>query len=222
MADRLLIWGAGGHARVVADVARAAGYRLCGFVDQDAARIGESVPGSGCSVVLSEEALESQLRAGRCSNDIDCITLAVGDNARRLELLSLLTGIPSPPLIHPSCVVSPSAAIGRASVVFPLAVINANAHLGEAVIVNSAAVVEHDCQLGDGSHISPGAVLAGGVHVGARSWVGAGATVIQGVRIGRDAVIGAGSVVIRDVPDGMKVVGVPARTLVAANGASRV
>jgi acetyltransferase-like isoleucine patch superfamily enzyme len=78
-------------------------------------------------------------------------------------------------------------------------------------VMNSGAIVEHDCALAHGVHVSPGAVLSGGVNVGARTWIGAGASVIQGIVIGADVTIGAGAVVIRDVPDGVTVVGVPAR-----------
>lgn len=209
----LLVWGGGGHGKVVADLARAAGWTVAGFVDRDPARLGETVEPGGGRVVVDEDEFLRQAGAGRCANGADGVTLAVGDNRARHDCLRRVPGLHAPALVHPSAVVSPSARLGRATVVLPLAAVNAAARLGEAVIVNTAAVVEHDCVLGDAVHVSPGAVLAGGVQVGERSWIGAGAAVIQGVRVGRDAIVGAGAVVIRDVPDGVTVVGNPARPI---------
>lgn len=214
----LLVWGGGGHGKVVADLVRAAGYRLAGYVDRDPARLGARVePGGGAVVALEEEFL-AQAALGRCTNGADGVTLALGDNRVRDACLRRIPGLNAPVLVHPSAVVSPSARLGRATVVLPLAAVNAAASLGEAVIVNTAAVVEHDCVLGDAVHVSPGAVLAGGVTVGARSWIGAGASVIQGVRVGTDVVVGAGAVVVRDVPDGVTVAGNPARPLHGREG----
>jgi sugar O-acyltransferase (sialic acid O-acetyltransferase NeuD family) len=209
--SRLLIWGAGGHGRVVADLVRACGHELLGFVDADPGKRDQVVEPGGARVVLSEQNLLRAVVEGALPEGIDGVALAIGDNRTRLQSLLQLGSLCVPTLVHPSAVVSPSARISRGSVVFPTAVINAGARLGHAVIVNSAAVVEHDCEVAEGAHISPHATLAGGVRVGARSWVGAGATVIQNVVVGTDAIVGAGSAVIRDVPDGATVVGVPAR-----------
>jgi sugar O-acyltransferase (sialic acid O-acetyltransferase NeuD family) len=207
----LLVWGGGGHGKVVADLVRATGCRLAGFVDGDAGKLGAEVEPGGGRVVLAEAELLAGLRqTGRLPAGIEGVALAVGDNHRRLECLAVLAGVPTPALVHPSAVVSPSATVGPAAVVFAGAVVNAAARIGAAVIVNSGAVVEHDCEIGDGAHISPHATLAGGVRVGARSWIGAGATVIQLRSVGADAVVGAGAAVVRDVEDGATVVGVPA------------
>lgn len=209
--SRVLVWGAGGHGRVVADLVRACGHVLAGFVDADRSKVGREVKGGG-RVVLDELDLLTRLGEGPLDG-VDAVALAIGDNRVRLDRLLRLGSTSAVHLVHPSAVVSPSADVGRGSVVFPLAVLNAGARAGEAVIVNTAAVVEHDCVLADGVHVSPRATLAGGVRVGARSWVGAGATVIQNVSIGTDVVVGAGAVVIRDVPDGCTVAGVPAAPL---------
>jgi sugar O-acyltransferase (sialic acid O-acetyltransferase NeuD family) len=217
-AEALLVWGGGGHGRVVADLVRAAGYALAGYVDRDLARLGDTVEPGGGRVVVAEAEFLLQAQSGQCANGADGVTLAIGDNHAREACLRRVPGLYAPALVHPSAVVSPSARLGRGTVVLPLAAVNAAARLGEAVIVNTAAVVEHDCVLGDAVHVSPGAVLAGGVQVGARSWIGAGAAVAQGIRVGRDAVVGAGAVVIRDVPDGMTVVGNPARPIQRSEG----
>lgn len=113
--------------------------------------------------------------------------------------------------LHPSAVVSPHATIGEGSVVMPGAIINHSAQIGRHCIVNTGASIDHECQIGDFVHISPHATLCGNVSVGEGSWVGAGAVVIPGIKIGRWAVVGAGAVVVRDVPDGVTVVGCPAK-----------
>lgn len=208
--DAFLVWGAGGHGKVVADLLRALGHPLAGFVDADAGREGaEVVPGA--AVVLHEPAFFRLVGDGLLPAGCGAVALGVGDNARRLACFRALRGLPAPALVHPSAVVSPWAAVGAAAVVFAAAVVNPGAVLHAAVIVNTGAIVEHDCVLGAGAHVSPGAVLAGGVHLGERAWVGAGATVLPGVRIGSGAVVGAGAVVTRPVAAGATVVGVPAR-----------
>lgn len=212
--ERFLVWGAGGHARVVADLVRACGHHVAAFVDREAARFHDGLDGVG---VLEEGRFVEELRAGRgLPEGIGALALGVGDNRARAECLRLAEGLPLPALVHPRAVVSPSVRVGRGVVVFANAVVNGGAVLEAAVIVNTAAVVEHDCVLREGAHLSPGAVLAGGVTVGRGSWVGAGAVVIQRVDVGDGSVVGAGAVVIRRVPGGVTVVGNPARILHAS------
>jgi sugar O-acyltransferase (sialic acid O-acetyltransferase NeuD family) len=209
-----VVWGGGGHGKVVADLVRACGHAVAGFIDADAAKIGRTVdPGGGTVVLREAEFLAGVGRDAGLPDCADALALAIGDNAARQRGLAILERCVVPPLVHPSAVVSRWAAVGRGTVVFAGAIVNSDARIGAAVIVNSAAVVEHDCIVGDGAHVSPGAVLAGGVRVGERTWIGAGATVIQGVAIGADVTVGAGAVVIRDVPDGLTVAGVPARSI---------
>ncbi len=211
---KILIWGGGGHGRVVADVVRACGAELVGYADADPAKLGQQAEPGGALVVTPEAELLAALSSGQpLPAGADAVALAVGDCARRLACLRAAGGRVTPPLVHPSAVVSPSARIGRGTVVMPRAVVNAAAVVGEAAIVNSGAIVEHDCTLGDGVHLSPGAVLSGGVRVEAESWIGSGAAVVPGIHIGRGAVVGAGAVIIRDVPAGATVAGNPGRIL---------
>lgn len=214
MSERFLVWGAGGHGKVVADLVREAGHEVAGFADRDPVKEGEAVEPGGARVVLSEGSLLLLLTghdAMPCG--ATAIALAVGENAARLRCLERLGAVPAPPLVHPRASVSRAARLGRGTVVFAGAVVNADAVLHEAVIVNSGAVVEHDCDVAAGAHIAPGAVLTGGVRVGRRALVGARAVVTPNVVVGDDALVGAGAVVVRDVPDGATVAGVPARTL---------
>lgn len=140
---------------------------------------------------------------------------SAGCNANRCRLygVGLAAGLAPLTIEHPSAIRSPRASVGSGSQLMPGCILNAGARLGVNVIVNSGAIVEHDCEIGDHTHIAPGAVLSGSVVVGASAHIGTGAAVRQGIRIGAGAVVGVGAAVVRDVPDGVIVVGNPARPL---------
>ncbi len=197
---KIAIIGAGGHSKVVAEVARSAGYEVAFFVAND------KTEHFGLKAISFEEFLKSPIKTA---------SIAIGNNVARKNVYEELkqNGIECPALIHTSAVISPSAKIGEASVVMPNTVINADASIGVGCIVNTAAVIEHDCTLGDFTHISPNAALAGGVSVGEMSHIGIGASVIQLIKIGKWCTIGAGAAVICDISDGVTAVGVPARAI---------
>lgn len=201
----IVIWGASGHGRVVADAARRAGFAVRFFIDDAPARAGSTV--DGCPVVGAEPGLARALAEG-CA-----LGLGIGDNRARgrLHARAAAVGLACPPLVHPAAVIAGSAGIGDATVVAAGAILNPDARVAEGAIVNTGAIVEHDCQVGAFAHVSPGAVLTGGVEVGPFAWVGAGAVVLVGRRIGEGALVGAGAVVTHDVPAGAVVMGVPAR-----------
>lgn len=210
---RLLIWGAGGHAKVVADLARDQGWRVHGYVDQKPKT--ELLPSSGEEMQhISERELRQLLERGDVSAAAaEVVALGIGDNIVRLACLDALGEWCAPPLIHSRAAVSESASLGRGSVVFAGAIINAHAIVGRGVIVNTGAIVEHDCGIADAVHVSPGAVLTGGAAVGKSSWIGAGAVLLPGVVVGAASIVGAGAVVTRNVDNDTVVAGNPARIL---------
>lgn len=214
-ATSLLILGAGGHAKVTADLIRSLpGYSLAGLVDQREELIGQEVePGGGVVVMTQTELFAHLQQRGNLPSGIDDAVVAIGHNAVRDELSKKLDGfgVLASALIHPTATISPSATIGAGGMVLAGVVVNAAARIGVGVILNTASIVEHDCVVADGVHISPGAILCGNVHVGHRSWIGAGATIIPGVHIGDNVIVGANATVLRDVPSGAVVVGSPAR-----------
>lgn len=193
----MLLYGAGGHARVIISILNALNEPVLGIFDDDPAK--QSVIGTPV-VGLYNPHFHSDLP----------ILLAVGDNKIRAQLAQLIThsfGV----AIHPSAVVDSSVVLGPGSVVVHRAVVQANAQLGQHVIINTGASVDHDCVVGDYVQIAPGAVLCGNVRVGEGTLIAAGAIVVPGITIGRWATVGAGAVVTRDVPDGAIVWGNPAR-----------
>ncbi len=209
---KAVLIGAGGHARVVLDAARAGKLvDIVVVIDADRAKRGTRFEG------LEIEGDESLLPALR-ARGVNAIVLGVGSTDVEPTRRSLFervsaTGFGLPAIVHPAAVISPTARMGVACVVFAGAILNPGVRLGDNVIVNTAAVLDHDVVIGDHAHVSPGARLAGAVIVGAGAHVGIGATVLQGVRIGRDVMVGAGAVVLRDLADGTRVAGVPARPI---------
>lgn len=201
----IAILGAGGHGRVVADCAEAAGWTDISIFDDRPSFDFHSpwpVVGTGADLLARVAEFEG-------------LVVGIGANPTRLNWHRQLSnaGARLMSVVHPHAMVSAHAQVGRGSVVFAGAVVNIGARLGEAVIINSGATVDHDCEIADGVHISPGAHLAGGVTVDELSWVGIGAAVREGVIIGRDVTIGAGAIVIKSVEAGLTMVGNPARPL---------
>ncbi len=213
-ARALLVLGAGGHGKVVADVGLSMGLRLIGFVDDDPARDGSEI--WGLKVLGWDRLVAERERFG----DV-LVALGIGSNEarERAHKRLRLAGFEVATLIHPSAVVARSARLGEGTVVVANATVNPDAVVGQGVIVNTGAVVEHDCRVDDYAHLSPKAALGGAVTVGRRSHLGLGAVALPGVRIGADVRAGAGAAIHRDVPDGRTVVGVPARPIDAKAGA---
>ncbi len=201
--DALLIFGAGGHGRVVADAARAAGATGLLASDRNPALCqGELLPG----IALHRP-------DDRATAEAAALHVAIGHNAAR-ERETLALGVQRLRTVrHPAASVSPFAQLGAGSFVAAQAVVAPGARLGLGVIVNHGAVVDHDCQVGNFAHIAPGAVLGGDVHIGPGVLIGAGAVVLPGRSVAAGAVVGAGAVVCDHIESPGTWVGVPARRI---------
>jgi sugar O-acyltransferase (sialic acid O-acetyltransferase NeuD family) len=204
----VVVYGASGHGKVVADIARLAGLELAGFLDDDPAKIGGVH--FGAPVLAWEAVLRRHERATELG-----VALGIGSNARREACFARLVaaGLSVPSLVHPAAVVAVSSRLGAGTVVMAGAVVNPDAVVEEGCILNTGSVVEHDNRLGRFVHLSPNATLGGGVSIGDRTHVGLGAVVLPGVVVGADVRVGAGAVVHRPVADATTVIGVPARPL---------
>lgn len=198
----IVIVGAGGHGKVVAELVRAGGvFEIAAFVDELATqRDGDLF--LGVRVLAGDDALARARQLG-----LGYALPAIGDCNARLGCCERLVahGFEIASAIHPRATVADDAVIGPGTVVIAGAVVGPAARLGAAVIVNTSASVDHDCVLEGGVHLEPGAHLAGSVHVGRATTVGLGALVAKGRRIGAHARVGAGVVVRDDVADGATV-----------------
>ncbi len=201
---RLCILGAGGHGKVILEIAELSGcYDEIVFFDDDS-----RVRHCGSAPVVGTSADFFNLREDECD-----FFIAIGNCSLRAKLTNMLGNVHMPSLVHPAAVVSKTAEIGRGTVVMAGAIINPSARIDDGCIINSNAVVEHDCEVGDFSHISVSASLAGSVHVGETCFVGAGATVINNINICPGCTIGAGAVVVKDIVESGVYIGVPAALL---------
>lgn len=202
---RVLVVGAGGHARVCIEALTDSGFDVVGCVSRDGSGIG----GLPCRVLGSDEQLEQIVeRIG-----VHHVFVAVGHNATR-EALSVRcreAGLSPVNAISRFAMVSPAAELGSGVAVLAGAVLNPSAIVADGAILNTRCSIDHDVYIGPYAHVAVGVAVAGGVTVGERAMLGVGSCVVPLARIGADAVVGAGAAVVRDVPAGATVMGVPAR-----------
>ncbi len=196
----IVLLGAGGHAKVVADALLSRHTAVAGFYD-DAAEPALVLPGATHLGPLSGATGETRPTI-----------LGLGALASRRKLLGSLPELAWASAVHARAVVSPRASIQPGTLIAPRAVVNPGSTVGPHAIINSGAIVEHDCSVGENTHLGPGAILSGGIIIGSDTLIGSGAIVLPGIRIGSNCVIGAGAVVTKDLPDGSRAVGVPARS----------
>ena len=208
MKDKVLIYGASGHGKVIIDIVEREGrYKIVGILDDDPAIQGRALCGYpilGGVDLLNEGTYH------------DCkLILAIGNNRARKRLWEKLRelGYELACAIHPSAQIARDVSIGPGTVIMANTAINSGSSVGGNAIINTGATIDHDCVIEDYVHISPGAHLAGNVKVGELTHIGIGVSVIQGVKIGKGVIIGTGAAVIDDIPDNVTAVGVPAKVI---------
>ncbi len=196
----IVVFGCGGHSKVVIDVLLEENKYQIKAVFDDNPNVVELY---GFKVFLNTNS-----DFFKNKNTI----IAIGSNQIRKKIATTLnTNFVM--TIHPSAVVSKFAKIGKGTQIMATAVVNPGVIIGDHCIINTGAIVEHDCMISSYVHISPNATLGGGVSVGGLTQIGIGASVLPGLQIGKNAQIGAGAVIIENVPDNAVVVGVPGRII---------
>lgn len=196
--NRLVIIGASGHGKVIADIAVKCGYQDIVFLDDN-----EKVKECAGFPVIGKVSYAVTMN--------DDKIVAIGNAEIREIIQSKLSNLVT--LIHPNAVVSRRVEIGEGTVIMAGAVINSDVIIGKGCIINTGASVDHDCKIGDFVHVSVGAHVAGTASIGRNTWVGAGATVSNNVSICDHCMIGAGAVVVNDVVNSGTYVGVPVRKI---------
>lgn len=209
-AIRVIILGAGGHAKVIADILlnpilKNKGFNFIGFMDDNPVLFNK--------FILDKPVLGSLEDLKNVPHD--AVVIGIGDNGDRCHLFDLLSsrGEKFATIIHPSAVIAPDVKIGVGTVVFAGVVINTGADIKDNVILNTGCTVDHDCIVESHSHICPGAHLGGNVRVEKGAWIGIGSTVLHSINIGEWATVGGGATVINDILSNTTVVGIPAKAL---------
>lgn len=197
--NRLIIIGAGGHGKVIADNALKNGYTEICFVDDNARDNCMGFP-----VIGKCDDLE-KLNDGKSD-----FIIGIGNNATR-KLIAEKYKVNWVTVIHPSAQIATNVSVGSGAVIMAGAVINACASIGEHCIINTGAVIEHDDVIDEYVHISPKVALGGTVHIGRNSHIGIGATVINNIDICADCMVGAGAVVVKNIAEKGIYIGVPAK-----------
>ena len=205
---RLLVVGAGGHAKVVIDAAEEAGFEIAGIIGT-ATDVPEIL---GHPVSLSSEGLQA-----------DGFIAAIGDNATRARYFAeyARAGLPPFSVSHPSAIVGKDVSIGDGTFVAAGVIVNAGARIGVDAILNTGCIVDHDCVIGEHSHIGPQVALCGAVTLGEGVLFGVGSCASPRASVGAWSVVGAGAAVVGDLPARTVCVGVPARPVRAVEAPTR-
>lgn len=204
MKNKLLIIGAGGHGKVIADIAiKIHKWERIFFLDDKL--IGNS---------MDIEIIDKLDEALKYTKDYD-IVVAIGNNFLRKEIQENIesNGGTIATLVHPNAIIGEQVEIGNGSVIMAGTVINCCSKIGKGCIINTGSTIDHDNVIEDYVHISPGSHLAGTVRIRENSWIGIGSTVTNNVTITSNVIIGAGSVVVKDIIEAGTYVGSPAKKI---------
>jgi sugar O-acyltransferase (sialic acid O-acetyltransferase NeuD family) len=195
----MLLYGAGGHAKVIISAILAHEISINSIFDdnQDRKEVYRiKTSGSYNPFLFPDKKL----------------IISIGDNSIRKRISGIIKH-PFGIVIHPSATIDQSVIVGEGTCVLHHAVVQADSVLGRHVIINTSASIDHECVIDDFVHIAPGVILAGNVRIGENTLIGAGSIVAPGLTIGRNCFVAAGSVVTINIPDGAVVRGNPARII---------
>lgn len=196
MKNNLVIVGAGGHGKVVAECAELMQqWETISFYDDK---------------FETDRSFEAVFSLSPHTTDI---FIAIGNNQVRESYQKKCeeNGFDLPLIMHPQGIVSKDSEIGKGTVLMAGAIVNPGTIIGRGCILNTASSVDHDCTLDNFIHVAPGARLSGTVTIKERTWVGVGAVICENRRIGSDVMIAAGAVVIDNIENDKLVKGVPAK-----------
>lgn len=198
----VIIIGASGHGKVVADIIQKSGDILLGFLDDNPNLTNKFIGFPVLGIVNDYKNYNAEF------------VIAIGNAEIREKIAKKLSNVSWYTAIHPTAVISEiDVKIGEGTVIMANVVINSSARIGKHCIINSGAVVEHDNKIEDFVHVSVGAKIAGTVNIGKSSWIGIGAVVSNNLNICSNCIIGAGAVVVKNITKEGKYVGVPARRI---------
>lgn len=200
---KLILIGAGGHAKSVVDAIDNSKYELCGFID-------ENKKGKHLEIPIFGAQIEDITNYKEFSYFV-----SIGDVYYRKSWFDKIINMDLNVIniIDSSAIISPSAKIGIGNFVGKMSVINANAKIGNNNIINTKSLIEHECIVGNNTHISTNSVINGNVEVEDNVFMGSSSVCNGQLKIGHDTIIGSGTVIIENVPARVTMVGVPARII---------
>ena len=202
MNRKVIIIGASGHGKVIADIVLKSQDILVGFLDDGVAKD---------TIIFDNYKVIGNLTCIEDYQDHEFI-IAIGNNAIRKKIAESIN-VNYYTAIHPTSIIASDVLIEEGSCVMARSVINMHAHIKKHCIINTGSIIEHDCIIEDYVHVSPNAVLCGGVKVGTLTHIGASATVRNYKSITSNTIIGMGCVVSDDINEEGVYVGIPARKL---------
>lgn len=197
---KVIIVGASGHGKVIADIVHKSGDEVIGFLDDDSTK-----------KEIHQIPVLGKIKDTQRYKDDFYFIIGIGDNQIRKKIAESNPDLNYYTAIHPTAVIGEGVRIGNGTAVMAGVVINVDADIGEHCIINTSAVTEHECVIGNYTHISPQACLCGNVHVGEECHIGAGATVINNCYITENTIIGAESAVVQNITESGTYAGVPVR-----------
>ena len=210
-AQKLILFGAGGHCRSVIDSILREQFSEIVILDKNESLIGTAV--NGIPIVGTDDARADLRREGFTSAFITLGGTTSNPIRNRIAATLAEEKFFFPVIRDPSAILSSSALVSEGTFIAKGVIVNSGAKIGKHAILNSGCVIEHDCDIGDGCHIAPGVCMAGQVTIGVNSHIGTGSSIRQSVKIGRNVTIGVGSVVINDIPDHCVAYGVPCKVV---------
>ena len=203
MKDKLIIIGASGHGKVVADIAiKMNKWQSIAFLDDD----------KSIKISMGLEVIGNTADAFTYKDEADFF-VAIGSNATREKVQEKLIaeGLNVVSLIHPSSVIGTDLEIGIGTAIMAGVVINSSTKIGKGCIINTSTSLDHDNVIDDYVHTSPGVRTAGSVSIGKGTWLGIGSVISNNVNICSGCKVGAGAVVVKDITEPGTYVGVPVR-----------
>jgi sugar O-acyltransferase (sialic acid O-acetyltransferase NeuD family) len=205
--SKIIIIGAGGHAKVLIFSLKALHHEIIGILDSAPEMFGRSV--FGIPIIGKDDSILEY------SPDIIKLVNGVGSVSsmeKRKKIYDKFKNIGYlfASVIYPSAMVMNDVQLGEGVQIMAGAIVQRGCIIGDNSIINTGAILDHDCKIGNHVHVAPGVVMSGDVIIGDKVHIGTAATIIQGIRIGENTVIGAGAVVLKDIPAGVHAFGVPA------------
>lgn len=207
MQKKVIIIGASGHARVLADIIKESKDKLVGFLDDN-----QDIQGNK---IYEDKIVLGTTNKKDIEKYKDCyFIIGIGSNSVRKIISNKYPNLKWYTAIHPNAVIGSEVSIGEGTAIMAGTVINTGTKVGKHCIINTCSSLDHDNLIEDFVHISPGAHLAGTVKIGKETWIGAGVTIINNITIEKNNIIGAGSTVLNNIIENDSTfVGTPVRKI---------